>query len=175
MNVERLEGIRADLAMARHFANSDIAVHAVERVEAALAAEVSVVPRECDVGTPVEQAERYRRFCNSFIRCDDCPLSRAASALDANVPCALAWAHTPHASAGPVGVRGPIGSTGAPREPHVGQEDAAAGVQGIMDTPRIEDPVTTVLGVDWGLPSDAGHCITASPAPTVTDSFELPF
>ena len=184
MNRKRLEGIRADLAMARHFANSDIAVHAVERAEAALAAEESML-RECDVGTVNEQAERYKRFCSTFARCRDCPFGSAANGIDGNVPCALAWMHTVH-TPGSQGVREPIGPTGAPGEPSSVREDAAAaaaGIQGIMNAARIEDLVTAsipsipsglISGMDLGY-SDAGHCITASPEPTVTDRFDLPF
>lgn len=166
MDKKDLEGIRADLAMARHFANSDIAVHAVERVEAALAVEEATL-RECDVGTVNEQAGRYRRFCRAFTRCRDCPFGG-----DANVPCVLAWAHRLHTP----GSQEPANpAAGTPREPHVGQGNAAVGIRGSMDTPRIEDLVTTVLGTDWGRPTDAGCNVTASAAPTVVDRFELPF
>lgn len=190
MNRKRLEGVRADLAMARHFANSDIAVHAVERAEAALAAEESEL-RECDVGTMNEQADRYRRFCSSFARCRDCLFGSAANALGAtNVPCAIAWMHMVH-TPGSQGVRGSADQARSPREPHVGQEGAAAvaaGIQGILNAPqiRLEDLVTTsapslpaemTCGVDLGS-SDAGCYVMHRhrPAgPTVTERFELPF
>lgn len=159
MNRERLENVRADLAMARHFANSDIAVHAVERAEAALAAGESAL-RECDVGTLDEQTGRFRRFCSAFAACRECPFRETAS----TIPCELAWMHMPHASDGPVEVRGPADQAGTPREPHVGQEGAAAvaaSIQDLISVPRIriEDFLTasgTIGGIDWER-SDAGR------------------
>lgn len=162
MNEKDLEGIRADLAMARHFANSDIAVHAVERVEAALAAGESAL-RECDVGTVDEQTRRYRRFCSAFVRCSECPFG----GIDANVPCTLAWMHRLHTP----GSREPADPAGTPREPHVGQAGVAAFSSPVQN---LEDLVTTVTGVEWGH-SDAGSYAAASAAPTVAGRFELPF
>ena len=185
MNRKRLESIRADLAMARHFANSDIAVHAVERAEAALAAEESEL-RECDVGTPVEQAARYRLFCRRFTRCRECPFGSAANAADADVPCAIAWMHTVHASPDFPEIFGPADPAETPREPPSVREDAAAAaanIQDCMNSVRIEDLVTTLIppipselisGMDLGY-SDAGRCAAASAGPTVTDRFDLPF
>ena len=181
MNRKRLEDIRADLAMARHFANSAIAVHAVERAEAALAAEESEL-RECDVGTPVEQAARYQLFCRRFTRCRECPFGSAANAAGANVPCAIAWMHTVHEPEFPE-IRGPADQARTPGEPPSVREDAAAvaaNIQGCMNAVRIEDLVTAmtptplISGMDL-VYSDAGRCAAASPEPTVTDRFDLPF
>lgn len=182
MNRKRLEGIRADLAMARHFANSDIAVHAVERAEAALAAEGSGL-RECDVGTMNEQAERYRHFCSAFARCRDCPFGSAANGIDGNVPCALAWMLTVHTPEFPE-IRGPAGLARTPREPPASQQDAAAAaadIQGILNAARIDGFSTSsiltsrmVAGMDLGY-SDAGCRDAASAVPPAADRFELPF
>lgn len=187
MDMKRLEGIRADLAMARHFANSDIAVHAVERAEAALAAEESML-RECDVGTVNEQADRYLLFCRRFTRCRECPFGSAANAANANVPCTIAWMHTVHASPDFPEIFGPADPAETPGEPPSVREDAAAAaanIQDCMNAVRTEDLVTAtptippipsglISGMDLGC-SDAGRCAAASAGPTVTDRFDLPF
>ena len=54
-------------------------------------------PRQCDVGTPEEQAERFRNFCKmDYISedCpDDCPLYRKDCST---IRCPFAWAQTPY-------------------------------------------------------------------------------
>lgn len=34
---------------------------------------ISLVPRNCDIGTADEQIERYRKFCERYDRCGYCP------------------------------------------------------------------------------------------------------
>ncbi len=53
-------------------------------------------PRNCDVGTAEEQAERYGRYCDKFTRgrmhCETCPCC-------GKIPfgkCEFAWAHMPY-------------------------------------------------------------------------------
>lgn len=62
------------------------------RIDAALAAP----PRNCDVGTAEEQAERYGRYCDKFTRdgmhCETCPCC-------GKIPfgkCEFAWAQMPY-------------------------------------------------------------------------------
>lgn len=59
-------------------------------------AALSAPPRNCDVGTAEEQAERMRLYCNSHgvdesgcFRCKGCPL------LTADI-CKLAWSQMPY-------------------------------------------------------------------------------
>ena len=63
---------------------------ALDKAKAALATH----PRNCDIGTVEEQAERFDEFCyNHRSRekgCGDCPL------LDSGPCCELAWAHMPY-------------------------------------------------------------------------------
>lgn len=68
----------------------------VDKVINALAAP----PRNCDVGTAEEQAERMRLYCNSHgedesgcFRCDKCPLLTVEM-------CELAWAQMPYEEGG---------------------------------------------------------------------------
>ena len=69
------------------------AMRLAEACEAAL----SAPPRNCDIGTAEEQAERFDEFCyNHRSRekgCGDCPL------LDGG-PCELAWAQMPYGEGG---------------------------------------------------------------------------
>lgn len=59
---------------------------------------LSAPPRNCDVGTVEEQAERYEKFCYAHRSrekgCGDCPL------LDGGPCCELAWAQMPYGEGG---------------------------------------------------------------------------
>lgn len=89
---ERREMMFAELAMARHFTESDVAVAAVNRVDSLLR---EVPTRECDVGTPEEQYKRFRRFC--FARhCSSCPYNSQPSTL----MCVVRWMTDPHMEGG---------------------------------------------------------------------------
>ena len=61
-------------------------------------AAISARPRNCDVGTAKEQAERFDEFCyNHRSRekgCGDCPL------LEGGPCCELAWAQMPYEEGG---------------------------------------------------------------------------
>jgi len=57
----------------------------------------SAPPRNCDVGTPEEQTERYKRFCATHYRandidaqCDACPCTSE------RWDCELEWANMPY-------------------------------------------------------------------------------
>lgn len=80
---ERREKMFAELAMARHFTESDVAVTAVNHVESLLR-ETPV--RECDVGTPEEQLERFEEFCGTNV----CGFCRYRSAPDTR-SCLVNW------------------------------------------------------------------------------------
>ena len=54
---------------------------------------ISVPPRNCDVGTPEEQNERFLKFCTSMDCERYCPLFKADS-------CELAWAQMPYEEGG---------------------------------------------------------------------------
>ena len=59
-------------------------------VNAALAA----TPRNCDIGTPEEQSERFDAHCQKHMGCLTCPLREK----DGGVPkhCEFAWAQLPY-------------------------------------------------------------------------------
>ena len=56
-------------------------------------------PRQCDVGTAKEQADRFLRFCRiskpRVATCDECPFANTNAAL-----CEFAWAQMPYAEEG---------------------------------------------------------------------------
>ena len=65
-------------------------------IDAALA----LPPRQCDVGTPYEQANRMRQFCakqkrNGIINCGYCPIKHQYQR-----DCTLAWAQMPYTEEG---------------------------------------------------------------------------
>lgn len=80
---ERREKMFAELAMARHFTESDVAVAAINRVDSLLR-EAPV--RECDVGTPEEQFDRFARFCNANT-CRSCRYHSTTSTMR----CIVCW------------------------------------------------------------------------------------
>ena len=49
-------------------------------------------PRNCDVGTPEEQVERFQWFCDTR-PCDRCTLKNKGSAIH---DCAIHWAQMPY-------------------------------------------------------------------------------
>ena len=63
----------------------------MREVAAACRAALAAPLRNCDVGTPDEQSERFGRFCGHYRvrRCKDCPLL-------AKVPCEFEWAQMPY-------------------------------------------------------------------------------
>ena len=71
---------------------------AIDRIDAAL----SLPHRQCDMGTPEEQAERYNAFCRKHFtpdklggNCRKCPLRNRRG-----WSCQLAWAQMPYAEEG---------------------------------------------------------------------------
>ena len=80
---ERREKMFAELAMTRHFTESDVAVAAINRVDSLLR-ETPVL--ECDVGTPEEQFERFGKFCSAR-QCAQCDYKDIPTALG----CVLHW------------------------------------------------------------------------------------
>ena len=63
-------------------------------------AALSAPPRECDIGTPYEQANRMRQFCakqkrDGIINCGYCPIKHQYQR-----DCTLAWAQMPYAEGG---------------------------------------------------------------------------
>lgn len=65
---------------------------AKNRLDAALAAP----PRNCDVGSPEEQAERYASHCNMFPQCAGCPCCGKVS----YGKCEFVWAQIPYEEGG---------------------------------------------------------------------------
>ena len=72
--------------------DSDDPVEAA-RVAAAMRAYKSE-PRNCDVGTALEQENRFIRFCGGYQNCKHCPFRNA------NSRCEFAWAQMPYEEGG---------------------------------------------------------------------------
>lgn len=51
---------------------------------------ISLVPRNCDIGTAEEQVKRYRKFCGTYDRCEYCPIKKDGGILSAM--CFARWA-----------------------------------------------------------------------------------
>ena len=75
-----------------HFSRGDYGAQVREQMSDNSAA-LAAPPRNCDVGTAEEQAERYDKFCDIHACRSDCPLFRAAY-------CELAWAQMPYEEGG---------------------------------------------------------------------------
>ena len=89
---ETIEWLKERLTAAVY--DGSFEVHeALDKIDAAL----SAPPRNCDAGTPEEQAERFEHYC--FIHrtmdrcCQDCPIKDEPC-------CELAWAQMPYAEEG---------------------------------------------------------------------------
>ena len=65
---------------------------AIHEARAALAAP----PRNCDVGTAEEQAERYMNFCHNYPKCTGCPCVGRIQYHQ----CEFAWAQLPYEEGG---------------------------------------------------------------------------
>lgn len=68
-----------------------------EKIEGMVKSEIERPKRNCDVGTPREQAERFNDFCNSHYNlnnpkgvCSKCPLTRDGST------CEFEWSQMPY-------------------------------------------------------------------------------
>ena len=77
-----------------------IACDGVEELRNKVNSALSAPPRNCDVGTAEEQAERMRQFCakqkrNGIINCGYCPIKHQYQR-----DCTLAWAQVPCAEEG---------------------------------------------------------------------------
>jgi len=70
---------------------------AIRKAHKAVDAALSAPPRNCDVGTPDEQVERWQAFCDQFDDdCTGCPCDVAACA--SYTGCFARWAQTPYAA-----------------------------------------------------------------------------
>ena len=85
-------------------AKNDFDVFAgIERIRRISVCALAKPPRNCDVGTPDEQSERFENFCLNHIGCAEetggrhclgCPLERAT--MKATQKCELYWAQMPY-------------------------------------------------------------------------------
>ena len=71
-----------------NFSVNKAVIEAVNAIEDAL----SVPPRNCDVGKPEEQAERFQWFCDTR-PCDCCTLKNK---VNETLDCAIHWAQMPY-------------------------------------------------------------------------------
>ena len=82
-------------AIVAEILKGDDAQEALNVVTAALSAR----PRNCDVGTAEEQAERFHSFCESNKQCGDV-YSCECCQLNSIEDCELAWAQMPYEEGG---------------------------------------------------------------------------
>ena len=73
-----------------------VSAHEIGALRTQIAAALAKPPRQCDVGTAEEQAERYGRYCEKFtsdgMHCESCPCC-------GKIPfgkCEFAWAQMPY-------------------------------------------------------------------------------
>lgn len=58
---------------------------------------LSKPPRQCDVGTPEEQSDRFADFCDSHSGCSQCPAKALWSFSNGHKPsCGVLWAQMPY-------------------------------------------------------------------------------
>ena len=82
---EALDEIRVD-AMSDYEPDAD---YLIEKCNAAL----SVTPRQCDVGSADEQLKRWRKFCENFHYCVDCPADKKDGI---SADCFANWSQMPY-------------------------------------------------------------------------------
>lgn len=66
---------------------------ALDRIYELAKAALAEPPRNCDVGSPAEQTQRFSDFCHGYGDCDDCPSSLC---FRGDYYCSLAWAQMPY-------------------------------------------------------------------------------
>ena len=92
IDTRRLKRLLCELVEAEILDGGQInrTISAVEKARQAL----SAPPRNCDIGTPGEQSERFDAHCRKHMGCLTCPLREK----DGGVPkhCELAWAQLPY-------------------------------------------------------------------------------
>lgn len=65
----------------------------IDKAKAAL----SAPPRQCDVGTPEEQSDRFANFCDSHSACSQCPVKSRWNFANGHKPsCGVLWAQMPY-------------------------------------------------------------------------------
>lgn len=66
----------------------------IRKAHKAVNAALAEPPRNCDIGTASDMAQRFNQFCqehrNLYKCCDDCPLLRRGG------PCEFEWARMPY-------------------------------------------------------------------------------
>ena len=82
---EALDEIRVD-AMSDYEPDAD---YLIEKCNAAL----SVTPRQCDVGSADEQLRRWRKYCENFHYCGDCPANKKDGI---SADCFANWSQMPY-------------------------------------------------------------------------------
>lgn len=98
---EAVEGAKKKaLYISRHYTTPNSLTGNILELLASLNAALAAPPRNCDVGTAEEQAERYRRYCDKFLRggmhYEECPCC-------GKIPfgkCEFTWAQMPYVEQG---------------------------------------------------------------------------
>ena len=76
--------------------NNAIAENTVKVVKEAL----STPPRNCDIGTAVEQSDRFANLCDSY-HCSQCPVNSFGDFVNSHrPPCGILWGQMPYAEEG---------------------------------------------------------------------------
>lgn len=63
---------------------------------------ISATPRrQCDIGTPEEQCDRFANFCDSHSSCSQCPVKSLWNFANGHKPsCGILWAQMPYEEGG---------------------------------------------------------------------------
>jgi hypothetical protein len=73
--------------------NSDLA----EEIDALCGNALSAPVRNCDVGSPDEQSDRFAQLCDSFVCCSHCPVKALWNFANGHKPsCGVLWAQLPY-------------------------------------------------------------------------------
>lgn len=92
------EALKAIMATATDCYLSD--AEALETIVKTARQALSLPPRNCDVGTAEEQAERAKSYCNRYYKdgyCHNCPLHKGnINVCNVSVSCVYKWMQLPY-------------------------------------------------------------------------------
>ena len=92
--------MRAALLRVKEARGRDLEYVTLADIDAEVDAAINTPARNCDVGTPAEQARRFQKFCH-LVRthscdCSDCPFIDEPDIIH----CQFAWAQMPYEEGG---------------------------------------------------------------------------
>lgn len=69
----------------------------IQEAHKAITDALAAPPRQCDVGTPQEQYNRFREFCLQYTFCEQCQLRQLKPEYDiCGMRCGFKWAQMPY-------------------------------------------------------------------------------